>query len=111
MRGFGRALVSFIDIDEIGDPQACGFAKHRVHAVEIQVALIAFGEFHVTHGLEGHAHQDVQVIPRRLEKHLNRRVAGNVMGRKRVRGRDTQERQERGDGTRHDNVAGHGPKA
>ena len=106
-----QARVSFIDIDEIGDPQTCGFAERRIHSVEIQVTLISFGEFHVTHGFERHAHQDIQVIPRRLEKHLNRRVAGNIVSRQRMRGRDKQKRQERGDGPGRDIDAGHRPEA
>ena len=51
--------VSFVHIDEIGDPQTCRFPQGRVHAVEIQVALFPLGKFHVAHGFERHAHQNI----------------------------------------------------
>ncbi len=106
-----QKCVSFINIDEIGDPQTCGFPQHRVHTVEVEVAPIAFRKFHVSHSFEGHANQEIQVVSVRLEKHLHRRVAGNIVSRERQRRRDRQEREKRCKDTKRGNVARHGPKA
>ena len=85
MRGFGkRASPSYTSMKsethKLVASRSIGSTRSKS-----KIAWSAIGKFHIAHGFERHAHQEIQVIPRRLEKHLNRRVAGNIVSRERER--------------------------
>src|SRR5712692_2564147 len=88
--GIGQANIALVDFDKVGDPQGSRAGKQAGSAREIEIAGAAFGEVDVAHGLQRHANQEMKMGARRLDKHLNGYIVGNVMSR---RARRQQEKQ------------------
>jgi hypothetical protein len=81
--------------------------NRHVEVLQQRVQPVAFGRRRGEERRERvlvHHHQE-------QEKHLNGGVVRNIVSRKRMHRREKQERQERCESTRLNQIAGHGPKA
>src|SRR5437763_85190 len=76
---FGKDSVLFVDVDEIGDPQAGGVRQKRRKLFDMEVAGLILRKVDVTDGFEGCSHEELQSSTRGLDEGLDRYVARDVV--------------------------------
>jgi hypothetical protein len=82
---FREARVTFVEFDEVGDPESRGIGEHFVDACEVQIAPAAFRKADVAHGPEGNANEQMEALAIRFDEGLNGDIVGNVVSGRAVR--------------------------
>jgi hypothetical protein len=74
-----QPLVAFVELDLVAQPKHRGVAQRGVDAAEVQEAAAALRHVDVAHRLEGHAHDELQRLPFRLQEGQHPDLVGNVV--------------------------------